>query len=72
MVLIWHRFESREWTEIKRGDAAPSRASMAWAAASVSFLVQERGEEAIEVMRMVKAALDPVGILNPGKLLPEG
>ena len=35
------------------------------------FLVREHGEETIEVMRMVKAALDPSGILNPGKLLPD-
>jgi D-lactate dehydrogenase (cytochrome) len=36
------------------------------------FLVQEHGAETIAVMRLVKAALDPTGILNPGKLLPEG
>jgi D-lactate dehydrogenase (cytochrome) len=35
------------------------------------FLVREHGEETIEVMRTIKAALDPLGILNPGKLLPE-
>lgn len=35
------------------------------------FLVTEHGEAAIAVMRLIKAALDPTGILNPGKLLPE-
>ena len=35
------------------------------------FLVTEHGEETIEVMRLVKAALDPTGILNPGKMLPD-
>jgi D-lactate dehydrogenase (cytochrome) len=35
------------------------------------FLVTEHGEETIDVMRMIKAALDPSGILNPGKLLPD-
>lgn len=35
------------------------------------FLVQEHGAETIEVMRSLKAALDPKGILNPDKLLPE-
>ncbi|HUN44683.1 MAG TPA: FAD-linked oxidase C-terminal domain-containing protein [Acetobacteraceae bacterium] len=32
------------------------------------FLAQEHGEEALAVMRSVKQALDPRGILNPGKI----
>jgi D-lactate dehydrogenase (cytochrome) len=32
------------------------------------FLEQEHGAEALEVMRSVKQALDPRGILNPGKI----
>jgi D-lactate dehydrogenase (cytochrome) len=32
------------------------------------FILQEHGAEAIAVMRSVKQALDPRGILNPGKL----
>ncbi|CAM3895820.1 FAD-binding oxidoreductase [Roseateles saccharophilus] len=32
------------------------------------FLLDETGEEAVAVMRAVKAALDPLGILNPGKI----
>jgi len=32
------------------------------------FLLQEAGEEAVAVMRALKATLDPRGILNPGKL----
>lgn len=32
------------------------------------FLLDETGEEAVAMMRAVKAAMDPLGILNPGKI----
>jgi len=32
----------------------------------------EVGERGVEMLRALKSALDPVGILNPGKLIPEG
>lgn len=35
------------------------------------FVATEHGEEAVAVMRGIKAMLDPRGILNPGKVLPE-
>ncbi len=35
------------------------------------FLEQNLGPVAVEVMRAIKQALDPRGILNPGKVLPE-
>jgi len=35
----------------------------------IGFLVQEHGEDAIDVMRTLKHALDPNTILNPGKVL---
>jgi glycolate dehydrogenase FAD-linked subunit len=33
------------------------------------WLERQRGVEAVRVMRAIKAALDPLGILNPGKVL---
>ncbi|MDE2494291.1 MAG: FAD-binding oxidoreductase [Alphaproteobacteria bacterium] len=35
------------------------------------WIAQEKGTLGIDVLRAVKAALDPKGILNPGKLLPD-
>ena len=34
------------------------------------YLELEHGPEAVEAMRAIKAALDPDGIMNPGKVLP--
>ncbi|MBV1833031.1 FAD-binding oxidoreductase [Novacetimonas pomaceti] len=36
----------------------------------MEFMAAEHGENALEVMRAIKKALDPQNILNPGKLLP--
>ncbi|WP_419905671.1 FAD-binding oxidoreductase [Kiloniella sp.] len=35
------------------------------------YLVREHGENAVGVMRAIKQALDPKGLLNPGKIVPE-
>ena len=32
----------------------------------------EAGDLGVELLRAAKAAADPAGIMNPGKLLPEG
>jgi len=32
------------------------------------FLLREAGDEAVHAMRAIKQALDPLGILNPGKI----
>jgi glycolate oxidase len=34
------------------------------------FLELQRGPDAVRVMRSIKEALDPLGILNPGRVLP--
>jgi glycolate dehydrogenase FAD-linked subunit len=34
-----------------------------------AWLVRQRGEDAVRVMRSIKSALDPQGLLNPGKVL---
>ena len=38
--------------------------------ARVEWLELQRGADAVRVMRAIKHALDPLGILNPGKVLP--
>jgi alkyldihydroxyacetonephosphate synthase len=35
------------------------------------WMTAEHGDEGIAVLRAMKKALDPKGILNPGVLLPE-
>jgi alkyldihydroxyacetonephosphate synthase len=35
------------------------------------YMMDEKGGLGIEVLRAIKAALDPHGILNPGKLIPD-
>jgi len=35
------------------------------------YLAAEHGEAAVDAMRAIKGALDPNGILNPGKITPE-
>ena len=34
------------------------------------FLEAEVGSAAIDVMRAIKNAIDPLGIMNPGKIVP--
>ncbi|ORX50175.1 hypothetical protein DM01DRAFT_1337847 [Hesseltinella vesiculosa] len=36
-----------------------------------NYLVDELGQETIHTMRTIKNALDPKGIMNPGKVLPD-
>ena len=34
----------------------------------IGFLEEELGEDAIDLMRRIKHALDPAGLFNPGKI----
>jgi D-lactate dehydrogenase (cytochrome) len=34
-------------------------------------LVEQVGADVIDVMRSIKSALDPLGIMNPGRVLQE-
>jgi D-lactate dehydrogenase (cytochrome) len=34
----------------------------------MDFLIAEIGEDAVDLMRQIKRALDPLGIMNPGKI----
>ena len=35
------------------------------------YLARQRGDDYVRVMRAIKTALDPLGILNPGKVFPD-
>ncbi|MFO0206544.1 MAG: FAD-binding oxidoreductase, partial [Betaproteobacteria bacterium] len=35
----------------------------------MGFLVEEHGEDAVDLMRRIKRAYDPLNILNPGKVV---
>lgn len=35
------------------------------------YMLREHGEATIGIMRAIKAALDPKGIMNPGKMIPD-
>jgi FAD/FMN-containing dehydrogenase len=36
----------------------------------MAYLERELGVPAVSVMKAIKEALDPLGLLNPGKMLP--
>jgi len=37
----------------------------------IEYLISELGSEAVDLMRTIKSALDPNGIMNPGKVVGE-
>ncbi len=40
--------------------------------ARTEFMLEQVGEEMLGLMRQVKTAFDPYGVLNPGKIIPDG
>lgn len=36
----------------------------------VNYMLAEVGQGSLQVMKQIKAALDPLGLMNPGKVLP--
>ncbi|MCF6524978.1 FAD-binding oxidoreductase [Streptomyces sp. JJ36] len=67
------------WTAAKRaaGDAVAAHGGTvshhhAVGADHRPWMTEEVGEVGVEMLRAVKQALDPVGVLNPGKLIPDG
>ena len=66
-----------QWADIKAGvnDVLESQGGTITHHHSVgvdhrAWMTQEIGEVGVEILRAVKATLDPAGILNPGKLIP--
>ena len=59
------------WPSGRSRSAAPARASTASATGRSKYLELEHGPEGVRLMRAIKSALDPDGIFNPGKVLPD-
>lgn len=69
-----------EWKESEQINAAMVRRAIALDGTctgehgvgihKMEFMLAEHGEDALALMRSLKAAFDPNGILNPGKMLP--
>lgn len=38
----------------------------------IPYLIRELGGEAVDLMRSIKKAVDPLGLMNPGKVVAEG
>ena len=70
----------RSWRATTRSWTPSTRSCASWAAASRAehgvgqlkpYMMPEwRGGAELDAMRRIKAALDPHGIMNPGKVLP--
>ena len=78
-TFVWERGDSEAEARVQAACEELYRAAIALGgtvtgehgigASRREFLVEQRGADAVEVMRSIKSALDPLGILNPGKVL---
>jgi len=70
----------KEWEESERLNQALVRRALAMEGTctgehgvglhKMAFMREEHGDDALMLMRSLKAAFDPHDILNPGKMLP--
>ena len=37
----------------------------------IPYLIRELGDDAVDLMRSIKKAVDPLGLMNPGKVVAE-
>jgi D-lactate dehydrogenase (cytochrome) len=37
----------------------------------IPYLIRELGDDAVDLMRSIKRAVDPLGLMNPGKVVAE-
>ena len=50
---------------------AHSRPSTGWGSSKPYMMLDWRGGAELAAMQRIKAALDPAGLMNPGKVLPK-
>ncbi len=79
--ILFDRTRQGEMERVERAAAAILRAALALGGTlsgehgigtlKKAFLEEDLGPDAVDVMRAIKAALDPKGILNPHKVFPD-
>ena len=77
LAPVWHGEELKLWRACKLASVETiirggGRLSHHYGIGSLhrEWMMQEHGPVALAALRALKGALDPAGILNPGKLIP--